>query len=52
LREPVAFLTVGDDHVRVVQETVDGRVVAIVWGISLSNPEGWMLELIAIERLS
>jgi hypothetical protein len=25
LREPVAFLAVGDDHVRVMQEPVDGR---------------------------
>jgi hypothetical protein len=51
LAESVAVLVFGDQDVRVVQQSVDGRGRDAL-GISSSNPDGWMLELIAIERFS
>lgn len=51
LREPVADGPVADQDVRAARA---GRrsTVAIVLGISSSKPDGWMCELIAIDRFS
>ena len=49
LGQAVAVLAVGDEHVGVVQQPV---AVAMVLGISSSNPLGCRVELIAIERRS